>query len=179
MKSGMGSNHHEEDIEIRFGIITVSTSRFTRYSEIRGIDGLNKIDDASGRLLFEGLSEFEVVDYSLVPDDIIKIREAVLDMADDVDAIVITGGTGITPHDLTVEAVEPLIDKKIDGFGELFRHLSFKEVGSAAILSRTFAGVFNKRIVFCLPGSRKAVKLGLRLIKESIKHLVTHAKGLK
>jgi molybdenum cofactor biosynthesis protein B len=171
--------HEDTNLEIKIGIVTISTSRFKEYGSLRGIHSLDKVDDPSGKEILSGMEEFNVVDYALVPDSMDEIRKTLLEILEGVDAIITTGGTGITPTDVTIEAVEPLIEKKIDGFGELFRHLSYAEVGIPGILSRTFAGVVNGKAIFCLPGSKKAVKLGVRLIRESLKHIISHARGLK
>ncbi|MDI9645321.1 MAG: MogA/MoaB family molybdenum cofactor biosynthesis protein [Archaeoglobales archaeon] len=166
---------HKKAIEFKIGVITVSTSRFKKYGRVRGIKNIPN-DDESGRLLLENLPN--VCEYLLVPDSIEEIRRAVYEILDDVDALVLTGGTGISPKDVTIEAIEPIVDKKIDGFGEIFRTLSYNEIGVDAILSRAFAGVMAQKIVFCLPGSKKAVKLGTEIIKKTIVHLISHAKGL-
>ena len=79
---------------------------------------------------------------------------------------------------MTVEAVEPLFTKKIEGFGEIFRMLSYQEVGYSAILSRATAGLIDSKVVFCIPGSKKAVRLAIEVIKGSVKHILSHAKGL-
>jgi len=90
-----------------------------------------------------------------------------------VQAVVTTGGTGFSPRDTTVEALVPLFDKTIDGFGELFRALSFEDIGPAAMLSRATAGVMGDAVVFLLPGSEKAVRLAMeRLILPELGHLV-------
>jgi molybdenum cofactor biosynthesis protein B len=109
----------------------------------------------------------------------IRIQSEVVDLLKNNDAVITTGGTGITPTDVTVEAIEPVMTKKIDGFGEIYRMLSHIDVGAPAILSRTFACLIEDKVVFCLPGSPKAVKLGIKLIRDSLKHIITHAKGLK
>jgi molybdenum cofactor biosynthesis protein B len=93
-----------------------------------------------------------------------------------VDSIVVCGGTGITRKDVTIEVAERLLDKRIPGFGEMFRRLSFDEVGSAAILTRALAGVVDGKVLFCLPGSINAVRLAMsRLILPEIGHMVKHA----
>jgi molybdenum cofactor biosynthesis protein B len=95
-----------------------------------------------------------------------------------VDALISTGGTGITPADVTIEAVKPMLEKELPGFGELFRHLTYQELGSAAVMSRAMAGVAKGKAVFCLPGSPHAVKLCLeRLILPETAHIVLHARG--
>ncbi|MEM4156483.1 MAG: MogA/MoaB family molybdenum cofactor biosynthesis protein [Archaeoglobaceae archaeon] len=167
---------HERELDYKVAIITVSTSRFNKYGSIMGIKNIPE-DDESGMAIFEAFKG-SVLDYRLVSDDLIQIRSAVFDVLRSADVCIITGGTGLNPKDLTIEALEDLFDKKIDGFGEIFRMQSFKEVGYSAILSRATAGIINGRVVFCLPGSKKAVQLGLEIIKASLKHILSHAKGL-
>jgi molybdenum cofactor biosynthesis protein B len=91
----------------------------------------------------------------------------------EIDAVILTGGTGIAPRDVTCEAVEALLDKPLHGFGELFRSLSYAEIGSAAMLSRAVGGVAGRTLVFALPGSTKAVELGItKLIAPELGHAV-------
>lgn len=167
---------HERDVEYRIGIITVSTSRYEKYGRIEGVENIPE-DDGSGMLIWESFED-KVVDYTLIPDDIVEIRKAVLESLSKADVCIISGGTGLNPKDVTIEAVEPLITKKIDGFGEIFRMLSYKEVGYSAILSRTMAGLINDKVVFCLPGSKKAVRLALEIIKGSLKHILSHSRDI-
>ena len=170
---------HIADIDIQVSIVTISTSKWEKHGDV-GINELEKTDDESGKVLVEMFGEkFRISEYRLVPDDIEVIRKAVLECLELSDAIVTTGGTGIAPKDVTIEAVEPLLEKKLDGFGEIFRMLSYQQVGSAAILSRAIAGVREGKAVFCLPGSPKAVKLGAELILDSLKHIISHARGLR
>ncbi len=96
---------------------------------------------------------------------------------DGVDAVILTGGTGVAPRDVTPEAVEPLLERVVPGFGELFRMLSYQDIGSAAILSRALAGLSRGRVVFVLPGSRGAVDLAMqRLVLPEIGHLLGEAR---
>lgn len=91
----------------------------------------------------------------------------------EIDAVVLTGGTGIAPRDVTYEAVDQLLEKPLHGFGELFRNLSYAEIGSAAMLSRAIGGVVGRTVVFALPGSTKAVELGVtKLIAPELGHLI-------
>lgn len=133
-------------------------------------------DDVSGRALREGLEAagHTVVGQTVVPDEPEAIRAAVdRGLEGGARAVLITGGTGITRRDQTVEAVRPLLDKEIPGFGELFRMLSFQEIGSAAWLSRALAGTVRGALVFVLPGSPNAVRLALdRLILPELGHAV-------
>lgn len=167
---------HEMDVDFKVAVITVSTSRYEKYGELRGVDKIRN-DDESGKLIYESFGG-NVVDYFLIPDDAVKIQKSVLDALSKADVCILTGGTGLNPTDVTIEAVEPLFTKKIDGFGEIFRMLSYNEVGYASILSRAMAGLIKDKVVFCLPGSKKAVRLGLEIIKSSLKHILSHAKGL-
>jgi molybdenum cofactor biosynthesis protein B len=94
----------------------------------------------------------------------------------EVRAVVLTGGTGIAPRDVTPETVQPLLDRVIPGFGELFRSLSYQEIGSAALLSRALAGLARGRVVVALPGSRAAVRLALeKLVIPELRHLAGEA----
>lgn len=118
--------------------------------------------DTSGRYLVEQLTEagHHVVKHDVVLDDIYLMRALVSQwIADDnVHAVICTGGTGLTGRDSTPEALEPLFDKTIDGFGELFRYLSIKDIGTSTVQSRALAGLANRTLIFCLPGSTGACK---------------------
>jgi molybdenum cofactor biosynthesis protein B len=158
-----------------FAVITVSTSRFETFGNSPDPE---HCDDISGKLMIELLtsSGHEVARYSLLPDNKNEITQLVSGLSDsDINAIVISGGTGLASDDVTLEAVEPLFNKTIPGFGELFRQKSLNEVGTAAMLSRASAGIVNKCIVFCLPGSPAAVKLGLNeLVIPEVTHIIKH-----
>ncbi len=166
---------HEKEIEYGIAIVSVSTSRFGKYGVLRGVESIPD-DDESGKLIAENFDE--VVDYVLVPDDVERIRWAVVTTLEKADVCIITGGTGVSPEDVTIEAVKPLLTKELEGFGEIFRMLSYEEIGASAILSRAIAGLINEKAVFCLPGSKKAVKLGLNLINSILRHLLSHARKL-
>lgn len=120
-----------------------------------------------------------VLGRSVVPDEAGAIAAA-LGAAlarDGVDAVILTGGTGVAPRDVTPEAVEPLLDRIVPGFGELFRMLSYQEIGSAAVLSRALAGLAGGRVVFVLPGSRGAVQLAMdKLVVPELGHLIGEAR---
>jgi molybdopterin adenylyltransferase len=125
-------------------------------------DSRDLSNDTSGESLIRSLSAagHTLRDRKIVKDDIYQIRAQVSVWIADQQAqiVLITGGTGFTGRDSTPEAVEPLLDKTIIGFGELFRHLSFAEVGTSTIQSRALAGLANRTLVFCLPGSNNACK---------------------
>lgn len=136
--------------------------------------------DTGGALLVELLegAGHRVADRSLVPDQIGAIRAAVERAVarDDVQVVLLTGGTGIAARDVTPEALAPLLDRTIPGFGELFRSLSYQEIGSAAILSRALAGTARGRVVAALPGSRAAIRLALeKLLLPELPHLAAEA----
>jgi molybdopterin adenylyltransferase len=139
-------------------------------------DSRAQADDVSGRALREGLEAAGhlVVGQAVVRDEPDAIRAAVeRGLEGGARAVLITGGTGITRRDQTVEAIRPLLDKEIPGFGELFRMLSFQEIGSAAWLSRALAGTVRGALVFVLPGSPNAVRLALeRLVLPELGHAV-------
>jgi len=119
-----------------------------------------------------------VTNREIVADEPEAIRAAVSQALARADtrAVILTGGTGVAPRDVTPESVEPLLDRVIPGFGELFRALSFEEIGSAALLSRAMAGVACERVVFALPGSRGAVRLAMeKLILPELGHLAAEA----
>ena len=139
-------------------------------------------DDEGGRLLGELLRSagFEVVSHAIVREDDDAVRGAVVERvsAAGVDALVITGGTGVAPRDRAVEVLAPLFEKTLDGFGEAFRRLSWDQVGPRAILSRAAAGVIRGRVVVALPGSPKAVRLGVEgLLAPTLAHAVELAAG--
>ena len=125
-------------------------------------DTRNEDTDTSGQLLVERLQTtgHNLFDKKIVIDDIYKIRAAISQwVADDsVQGILITGGTGFTSRDSTPEAVTPLLDKTVEGFGELFRQISHQQIGTSTIQSRAIAGMANKVIIFCMPGSTNACR---------------------
>jgi molybdopterin adenylyltransferase len=145
-------------------------------------DSRKRETDESGKTLDRELSQagFQVIRHVIVKDEPEFIRDLVrlTANANEADAIVLTGGTGITPRDNTYEALEEVFEKRIDGFGEAFRRISFDEIGPHSILSRATAGVYNACVVFSLPGSTKAVLLGVRkLIIPVLRHAVDLAVG--
>jgi len=137
--------------------------------------------DSSSDLIVETLRKYDkkLVSRVLVADDKEAIREAIRDALknEDVNAVLIVGGTGIAPKDVTIETVSALLEKTLPGFGELFRSLSYDEIGSPAIMSRAIAGVTEGKAIFCIPGSPNAVKLCLdKLILPETGHIVKHAR---
>jgi molybdenum cofactor biosynthesis protein B len=131
-------------------------------------DTRSSSSDESGPLLRELLSRagLSLVDHRIVQDEPGQLRALLAEVAegDLADAIITTGGTGLAPRDQTIEALEPLLDKHLDGFGEAFRRLSWDQVGARSVLSRAFAGVARGRFVVALPGSPKAVQLAIEAV---------------
>jgi len=137
--------------------------------------------DTGGALLAELLegAGHRVLARTIVPDDVDAIcNEVATALArDDVHVVLLTGGTGIAPRDVTPEALLPMLDRVLPGFGELFRSLSYQEIGSAALLSRAVAGVARGRIVAALPGSRAAIRLAMeKLLLPELPHLAAEAR---
>jgi molybdenum cofactor biosynthesis protein B len=159
------AGHHDEDrASVGFGLLTVSSSRTLE-------------EDATGDALEGAIGDagMAVESRSLVHDEVAPIRATVEGMISDeaVDVVVITGGTGLTRDDVTPQAVDPLLTRQIPGFGELFRMLSYEDVGALAVLSRASAGLADVVPVFCLPGSEPGAMLGLEeLILPTAGHLV-------
>ncbi len=139
-------------------------------------------DDEGGALLGELLraAGFSVVSHAIVREDLAGIRGAVeaLVAGHGADAVLLTGGTGLAPRDHTIEAITPLFEKTLEGFGEAFRRLSWDQIGPRGILSRATFGVSHGVVVIALPGSPKAVRLGVEaLIAPTLAHAVALAKG--
>jgi len=139
-------------------------------------------NDLGGQLIAELLLQAGhlVLDRRLVPDETILIRQAAESMIEAVgcEALLVTGGTGLAARDCTPEAIEALYDAMIPGYGELFRMLSFEEIGSAAMLSRASGGRVGTKILLTMPGSPAGVRLAMeRLIVPELAHLVHHAAG--
>lgn len=133
--------------------------------------------DTGGDVVEEAMraAGHEIVARQIVRDDAPSIRNTLVDLLarPDVDAVVTTGGTGISGRDTTYEVVERMIEKRLDGFGELFRMLSYQEIGAAALLSRAVAGAVGNKLIASLPGSRNAVRLGTeKLLVPEIAHIV-------
>ena len=117
----------------------------------------------------------EIVEYRLIKDEPAQIRTAIEQFSGDdrIQVIIINGGTGISRRDSTFEAVEGLLEKRLDGFGELFRYLTYMDIGSAAIMSRATAGVYRNRIIISTPGSENAVRLALeKLVLPELAHMI-------
>ena len=160
----MSDVEHRQDAppSVRCFVLTISDTRTPE-------------NDPSGDAIAELLTiaGHDISGRSLVPDDPAQVRSAIVLASLHADAIVTTGGTGVTVRDSTYEAVSALLEKHLDGFGELFRMLSYEQVGAAAMLTRACAGTIGRTVVFSLPGSTKAVQLALeKLIVPELPHIV-------
>ena len=149
---------------VRVAVLTVSDTR-TRETDTGG-DAVQEALEAAGH---------QVVERAIVTDDAALIRTALVDALarGDVDAVVTSGGTGISARDTTYEVVDRMVEKRLDGFGEIFRMLSYEEIGAAAIMSRAIAGAVGTKFVASLPGSRNAVRLAMeKLLVPELAHVV-------
>jgi molybdenum cofactor biosynthesis protein B len=165
------TNRHKQEAPstIKAAVLTVSDSKSKKEEE-----------DTSGRLISDSLkgAGHDVVSYKIVPDDegsIIETIDYIIENQSP-DAIITTGGTGISKRDVTIEAVSGMLEKTLEGFGELFRSKSSESIGTAAVATRALAGVSNGIVIFSLPGSPDAVKTGMDIILKELAHIVKHAK---
>jgi molybdopterin adenylyltransferase len=156
-------------IIINCAIITVSDTRTPE-------------TDTSGQLMQQLLKNAnnKIIYYNIIKDEPVQVKEQIyaLSQRADVDVLIFHGGTGIAPRDTTYDAIACLLEKTLSGFGELFRFLSYQEIGSRAMASRAIAGIYQGKIIFSLPGSSNAVKLGIeKLIIPELVHLVKQIRG--
>ena len=170
----MGVEEHKKSApkKFNFAVITVSDTASRGEKE-----------DQSGKFLVEELQRngHECVLYKVVPDEKMAIIGAVVDAFEaGADVVVTSGGTGITSRDITIESVRPLFDKELTGFGEIFRLMSYEEIGTAAVMTRATAGVIRSSgramAVFCLPGSLGAAKTGIGIILKEAGHVLKHGR---
>ena len=157
--------HREQAPEsINCAVVTVSDTRTAE-------------TDKSGQIIKEYLTNagHHIIEYRIIPDEPDQIDPLLKELAgrQDSDAIIFNGGTGISPRDTTFDVVDRMLEKRLDGFGELFRMLSWDEIGPAAMLSRATAGVYHNTLVFLTPGSSNAVRLAMdKLIAPEVAHMV-------
>jgi molybdenum cofactor biosynthesis protein B len=155
----------QSDMIVHCAVITVSDTRTLE-------------TDRSGQLIWQLLHDqgHIVAAYTLVKDEPNQIQAYLTDWSkrQDLQVMILNGGTGIAPRDTTYDAIAALLEKTLPGFGELFRWLSYQEIGSRAIASRAVAGTFRNKLIFALPGSSKAVSLAMeKLILPELRHLVS------
>lgn len=166
----MGTKRHKAKApnRVKLGIISVSSTR-------------SLTEDKSGHWISKRARKegHEILFHKVVKDDAAVITETVVHAIREQDppVLLLSGGTGVTSKDVTIEALRPVFNKELTSFGPLFAQLSYEQIDSAAILSRATAGVINKTIVFCIPGSLKACKLACKfLIFPELGHLLKHVR---
>ncbi len=164
----MGTKEHKKNTpeNINIGVLSLSSTRTIE-------------NDEAGKWIKKRLNEknHNVIFYEVIKDDIKKIRDRVDYYLNEKkpDVIILTGGTGISKKDVTIEAVKPIFEKELTGFGILFTHLSYEEIGSASVLSRATAGIVKESVIFCMPGSIKACKLAInKIILNELGHITKH-----
>jgi len=160
---------------INFALIMCSSSRYEKL--MKG----ERFEDPSGDLIVQTLRKngHRVVSRRVLPDEKEMIQRTVMKAVKSrkVDAIITCGGTGISPRDVTIEAVRPLLEKEVEGFGEIFRLIGYQQIGSAVILTRAVAGVSKNKVIFCVPGSPQSVAVSLeKLIIPEAGHILKHAR---
>ncbi len=178
MKPEPTHHKHRRSVgSLRFALIIVSDSRYKEEKE--GKENSDKTTPIFKRLIEE--AGHKLVLRVVVPDEEERIVEAVKQATDsEADVIVTSGGTGLSRRDITLEAVGRLFEKRIPGFGELLRFESYREIGSAAMLTRADAGVYRGKAIFCLPGSPNAVYTALvNLILPEVDHIVSHLREME
>ncbi|AUC62129.1 molybdenum cofactor biosynthesis protein MoaB [Cyanobacterium sp. HL-69] len=160
----------KEFIVVNCAVITIS--------DTRTVD-----TDKSGQIIKNKLTKnsHNISYYDIIKDNSDQIKLSINDLSkrETIDILILSGGTGISPRDNTFDVVDGLLDKEIPGFGEIFRYLSYQEIGSRAMISRAIAGIYNNKIIFSLPGSSNAVTLAMeKLILPELNHLITQL-GIK
>ncbi len=162
----MTYHNHDRKRRIQAGFSLLITS-----------DSRDEKRDDSGRMARDLLTKqnHKVIEYKIVKNDPQSIIDTVKKFLknDEIDVVITSGGTGISSRDVTVDTLSPLFEKTLNGFGELFRNLSYRDVGEAAMISRATAGIIGTKIIFCIPGSTKAMELALtQLILPGIGHIL-------
>lgn len=170
------SRKHKEKarVTLGFAVIVCSTVRYEKLMAGR------KVEDESGDLIVTLLKQqgHKVIFRKVIPDDESLIRESFKEALQHAEAVILCGGTGISPSDVTIEVIKPLFEKELRGFGEIFRWLSYQAISSAAVMTRAVAGIVKGKAVFCIPGSPQAVRLCLeKLILPETGHILLHASG--
>ena len=164
----MGYQEHKEKAptSVSCAVLTISDTRTEQ-------------DDESGRLIRQKLGEngHRVMAYCILKNEAASISKKIYEfLREELQVIIATGGTGVSRRDITVETIYPILEKKLDGFGELFRFLTYREIGTGSIMSRAIAGVAGGKVILCLPGSPEATNLAMdKIILPEIGHLVMEA----
>ncbi|MFC1921307.1 molybdenum cofactor biosynthesis protein B [Chloroflexota bacterium] len=157
----------EAPVSVSVALLTISDSR-------------TEETDESGKLLKKKLTDagHRIAAYALIKNDITAVKEMIGELLDEeeVQVIITGGGTGLSHRDITVETVSAMLEKKMDGFGELFRSLSYQEIGTAGMMSRAVAGVIKGKVIICIPGSIGATELAAeKIILPEIGHMIREA----
>jgi len=152
---------------VNCAVLTISDTRTER-------------DNESGKLIREKLSQngHQVMFYSILKNEADSIKKKIDELLseEELQVIITNGGTGVSHRDVTVDTISPILEKKLDGFGELFRFLSYQEIGTASVMSRAIAGVAGGKVILCLPGSLEAANLAMdKIILPEIGHMVREA----
>ncbi len=162
----MSYREHKEKAphSVNCAVLTISDTRTER-------------DDESGMIIRQKLNQngHQVLSYAILKDDADSLKKKISELIgrDELQVIITNGGTGASHRDITVDTIYPILEKKLDGFGELFRFLTYQEIGTASIMSRTIGGVARGKVILCLPGSPEAVKLAMdKIILPELGHLV-------
>jgi len=165
----MGYQEHKDKApkRVNCAVVTISNTR-------------TEHDDESGHLILQSLEKngHQVMSYSILKNDANSIREKLNELLAEasLQVIITSGGTGASRSDITVETIDPVLEKKLDGFGELFRSLTYRELGTGSIMSRATAGVARGKVILCLPGSVGAARLAMeQIILPELGHLVREA----
>jgi len=164
---GYQEHKHRAPKSVNCAVLTISSTRTEQ-------------TDDSGRLIRQKLSEsgHQVTSYCILKDEADSIRKKIYELMEEeeLQAIITNGGTGVSHADITIEAIYPILEKELDGFGELFRSLTYRQIGSGSIMSRAIAGVVRGKVILCLPGSPEAANLAMdEIIVPEIGHLVGEA----
>jgi len=170
MKSSREEHRRHAPKTLKFALITVSSSRYS--AKIRGEKYRDESQERAVEIIKKAGHVVKVRD--LVDDDLNMIRLKLFELLKDVDldVIVFIGGTGVSKKDVTIEAIKPLLDKELNGFGEIFRWISFQRIGVAAFLSRAMMGTINDKAIMCIPGSPQAVETALEEFIPELPHLI-------
>ncbi len=164
---GYQEHKHKAPKSVSCAVLTISDTRTEK-------------DDESGRLLMQKLSEtgHRVTSYCVLRNEADSIKKKIHELLkeEELQVVITLGGTGVSHRDITVETISPILEKRLDGFGELFRFLSYQEIGSSSIMSRAIAGVAMEKVIICLPGSLEATRLATdKIIIPEIGHMVREA----
>jgi len=170
-KDSYVKKHKNNKIKKNFkiGLITISTSRYHKY--INNIDFSDEAYENAKEYLLK--NNCKIIEKRIVDDNKQNIEKSIFELINgESEVIILMGGTGLTKDDITVETMRKLFDREIEGFGELFRQISFKDIGTSVYLTRATAGIIKNKVIYCLPGSPAAVKTALKIIMPELNHIL-------